>query len=533
MDAGAPEQVRNALIDGALWWADAFEAAGFQNAYRVELLPDGAHPRDIRYNIIQWTHRQTRGWSYGGGVSDPRTGEMLKASVILGSQRVRQDRMIFEGLAGAGQTGSGSANDPVEIALARIRQLSAHEVGHTLGFAHNFAASSNDRASVMDYPAPYIRIGDNGALDFSEAYGVGIGDWDKLSATWLYAEFDEGADETAELNSILDAGYGSGLRFVGDREGRSVGTGHPYGSVWDNGEDAVAVLEETMRVREIALREFSDRSIIDGQPVSDLRQVIVPIYLYHRYQVAAASKLVGGYAFTYNIKGDNLQSTAPVPDAHQRRALTAIVETLDPAVLVLPDNVLDQMGPALGGFGALAGGGEVFDGNTEPMFDIVAAADAAGTISMSALLHPARAARLVEFERRNPTSLGLDDVMSAIETKVFADPGSSSQREISRTLQNRYISLLIDLSLNEQASAAVRSHAETQLRALAGQLAPGLFGGPTGNRDHNAWLLARINAHLNRPASAVKTSTPAPDVPPGSPIGTTSFETCWHCDPAP
>ncbi|MEO1188841.1 MAG: DUF5117 domain-containing protein, partial [Pseudomonadota bacterium] len=149
VDAGAPPQIRDALIDGALWWADAFEAAGFEDAFRVEPLPEGAHPRDIRYNIISWTHRQTRGWSYGGGVSDPRTGEMIKGSVILGSQRVRQDRMIFEGLVGAQNSGAGGADDPVTIALARIRQLSAHEVGHALGFAHNFAASSNDRASVM------------------------------------------------------------------------------------------------------------------------------------------------------------------------------------------------------------------------------------------------------------------------------------------------------------------------------------------------------------------------------------------------
>ncbi len=532
VDSGAPEQVRDALIDGALWWADAFDAAGFPDSYRVEVLPSDVHPRDIRYNTILWTHRQTRGWSYGGGVSDPRTGEMLKASVILGSQRVRQDRMIFEGLAGAEKSGTGAADDPVEIALARIRQLSAHEVGHTLGFAHNFAASSNDRASVMDYPAPLVTVTENRALDFSNAYDVGIGEWDKFTTTWLYAEFPEGADEEAELEVIVREGYASGLRFVGDREGRSVGTGHPFASVWDNGEDAVAMLEETMNVRRIALENFSARSIDEGRPMAALREVIVPIYLYHRYQIDAAAKLVGGYEFSYKAKGDTLPGGTPVADAAQRRALAVLVDTLDPAALVLPDSLLDQLTPPFGTFGALAGGGETFETNSDPAFDLIAAADSAATITMNALLHPARGARLVESQRRNPGALGFDDVLTTIEETVFAEPAQTNQREIAYALQGRFVSSLIDLSLNENATPAVRSRAEARLRAIRVRLGPRLFGAAT-NRGHNAWLSARIDAHLNRPAEPVTSKAAEPDIPPGSPIGSGFMETCWHCDPIP
>ena len=533
VDSGAPEQIRNALIDGASWWADAFEAAGFENAYRVELLPEDAHPRDIRYNVIQWTHRQTRGWSYGGGVHDPRTGEMIKASVILGSQRVRQDRMIFEGLAGAAVSGTGAANDPVDIALARIRQLSAHEVGHTLGFAHNFAASSNDRASVMDYPAPYVTTTPTGSLDLSNAYAVGVGAWDILSARWLYSEFPDDADEDQELENILREGYGRGLRFVGDREARSVGTAHPYASVWDNGEDAIDVLNETMAVRKIALDRFSSRSLKNGRPIADLRQVIVPIYLYHRYQVAAAAKLVGGYEFSYKLNGDPLPLGVPVADAEQRRALAALVNTLDPAALSLPDALLNQLTPPLGGFGALAGGGESFAGRTEPVFDVTAAADSAATITLGALLHPARAARLVEYQRRDASALGLEELLTTIETKIFTDPSDVSHREIARTIQNRFVSSLITLSLDEEAAPAVRAHADAKLRVLANRLSPGLFAAPSDNRNHNAWLSSRINAHLNRPAQSAPTTAPTPKIPQGSPIGSDFMETCWHCEPAP
>lgn len=530
VDAGAPPQIRDALIEGASWWAQAFEAAGFENAYRVEPLPEGAHPRDIRYNVISWTHRQTRGWSYGGGVSDPRTGEMIKGSVILGSQRVRQDRMIFEGLAGAQNSGKGGADDPVEIALARIRQLSAHEVGHSLGFAHNFAASTNDRASVMDYPAPLVTVGADGALDFSETYDVGIGEWDKLAATWLYAQFAPDTDESAALNKVLADGYASGLRFVADSEGRSVSTGNPYGSVWDNGADPVQSLRDVMAVRSIALAGFGDRAIAPGAPMARLREVIVPIYLYHRYQVAAAAKFVGGYNFAYKTKGDSLPTGAVVENEKQREALAALMDTLDPSVLVLPASVLDQMTPPMGAFNG-NNGGEVFETDTHPIFDLASAADAAVSVTIGALLHPARAARLEEQHRRDPSTLGFADVLSAMDAKIFA-AANTNEQALANVTQDRFISSLIELALNERAAPSVRAQAEAKLRAVANRLGPSLFNSANA-REHNAWLRDRIEAHLNRPATAASVSAPAAEIPPGSPIGGSSagmMETCWHCD---
>ncbi len=98
MDPGAPEPIRSALMDGARWWNQAFEAAGYKDAFRVEVLPEDADPMDVRYNMINWVHRSTRGWSYGSSVIDPRTGEIIKGHVTLGSLRVRQDFLIAEGL---------------------------------------------------------------------------------------------------------------------------------------------------------------------------------------------------------------------------------------------------------------------------------------------------------------------------------------------------------------------------------------------------------------------------------------------------
>ncbi|HPE47348.1 MAG TPA: zinc-dependent metalloprotease [Hyphomonas sp.] len=531
VDSGAPPEIRDALIEGASWWADAFAAAGFPDSYKVEVLPEGVHPLDIRYNVIQWTHRQTRGWSYGGGVYDPRTGEMLKANVILGSQRVRQDRMIFEGLAGTAKTGTGEADDPVQLSLARIRQLAAHEVGHTLGFAHNFAASSNDRASVMDYPAPLVTAnGDD--LDFSKAYAMGIGAWDEVAATWLYAQYPPGTDEIAAGNKVIGDAYGSGLRFVDDAEARGVGTGQPYASVWDNGGDAVAMLDETMRVRAIALSRFGLGNIMPGDPVAKLRQVIVPLYLYHRYQVDAAAKSVGGYEFYYSERGDGGGPGTPVPAARQRAALSSLVATLDPAALDLPDATLDLLNPPLASFEYGSGGAEYFPGSTGAMFDLLSAADTAATETLTALLHPARAARLIETHRRDASVLSFEEVLGAIEGEVFAPAATPREAEILRREQARYVSMVIELAENAGAGPGVTARADAYLDGLASRIKP-------KRREDAADAAARedmrrkIAAHLARPAPAAAPVLEDAGVPPGSPIGAGAGDESWFGDLAP
>ena len=530
VDRGAPEPIRSALVEGASWWADAFEAAGFEDGYRVEILPEGIHPMDVRYSTIQWVHRQTRGWSYGGGVYDPRTGEMLKARVILGSQRVRQDRMIFEGLAGTQDTGSGGPADPIEMSLARIRQLSAHEVGHTLGFAHNFAASANDRASVMDYPAPFVRPAADGGLDFSEVYGVGVGAWDIFATRWLYSQFPDGVDARAALEGLVDDAYAAGLRFVDDAQGRSPGSAHPFASVWDNGADPVATLVETLEVRARALAAFGERSLKPDEPVSRLRQVIAPIYLYHRYQTAAAAKWIGGYEFRHARPGDEHIAGEPVPAGYQRTALRVLLRTLDPAVLDLPDNILDMLTPSLNARDGEGEGEEHISGLGGAMFDLLSAADAAASLPLQVLLHPARLARVVETHRRDPEALGLNEMFQEIEDAVFSSPDESRHQAIARIVQSRYISMLMDVALDDDGAGEAASTADARLSGLKNRIGARLLRGDAAEHAHRTEMIRRIDAHLARSALAVATRNDAPRAPQGSPIGAGSGEECWFCD---
>jgi hypothetical protein len=335
LDRGTPELIRSALLEGARWWNEAFEAAGYKGAFRVELLPEGADPMDVRYNVIQWVHRATRGWSYGAPLYDPRTGEIIKGQVTLGSLRVHQDYLIAEGLLAPYEEGKPLSPKMLDMALARMRQLAAHEVGHTLGLMHNFAASTVNRASVMDYPPPLVKLGLDGVPDLSNAYAMGIGTWDKAAITFGYQDFPPGTDETAALRKMLTDAFASGQRYLSDQDARPPGSASSIAHLWDNGPNAVDELGRVMQVRAAALRRLSENNIREGAPLATLEEVLVPIYMYHRYQVEAATKVIGGLSYTYALRGDGQVSAEIVDAQEQRRARWSVRRQRSKRLLLL------------------------------------------------------------------------------------------------------------------------------------------------------------------------------------------------------
>ena len=522
VDPGTPEPVRSALIEGAGWWKEAFEKAGFIDAYRVELLPPGAHPLDVRYNVVEWVHRSTRGWSYGGGMVDPRTGEILKGHVNLGSLRVRQDRLLFEGLAGTEKTGTGAPDDPVLLSLARIRQLAAHEVGHSLGFNHNFAASTYGRGSVMDYPAPLIGVTPQGDLDFSQAYARGMGAWDIGAVRYLYSQFPPGtspADEDARLDAILREGIAQGLVYISDSDARPPGAAQPLANLWDNGKEPVEGLRTALQIRRIALDRFGEHNIRAGRPLAFLQEVLVPVYFHHRYQLDGAVKVVGGLDYTYAVRGDGQAPSKPADAAWQRRALGAVLDILDPAALDLPEPVIRLLLPRPNNLDRNV---EMFAGGADPAFDPLAAAATAADMAVQGLLQPERAVRLVDFHRRDASLPGLEEVLDALVEKTFGGAGPKEERraELRRVTQYVVTRRMIDLASLPNSPAAVRSRVDGRLEALRRRLTAGPKG-PEGDADavHRAFLAREISRYLERSEPAPVGRPAPPEPPPGQPIG--------------
>jgi hypothetical protein len=515
LDRGAPEPIRSALLEGARWWNQAFEAAGYKNAFRVELLPEGADLMDLRYNVIQWVHRATRGWSYGAAVIDPRTGEIIKGHVTLGSLRVRQDYLIAEGLLAPYEKGQPVSPKMLEMALARLRQLAAHEVGHTLGLMHNYSASTVQRSSVMDYPPPLVKLSADGAPDLSDAYATGIGEWDKVSITWGYSDFAPGTVLQATLDKILKDAFGRGLRYLTDQDARPAGSSSSVAHLWDSGSNAVDELNRIMQVRAAALRRLGENNVRQGTPLATIEDVLAPIYMYHRYQVEAASKLVGGMDYTFALRGDGEVPTQIVAPAEQRRALAAVLATLKPETLALPESLLKIIPPRPPEYPRDR---EDFKIHTSPAFDALAPAESAAQHALQFLFNAERAARLVEFHARNRENPGFSDVLEAILAATWKSPhGSGYNEQIALTVDNVVLYDLMTLTANDHASDEVRGIAALKLRELHDWLATQSGGTAISDKAHIFFTRQRIELFEKDPKRIDLTAPLEP--PDGPPIG--------------
>ena len=511
VDSGTPEPIKTALIEGASWWNQAFDAAGFIDAFQVRELPAGADAQDVRYNMIHWTHRRTRGYSYGGSVQDPRTGEIIKGNVNLGSLRLRQDYLMGQALVPAFDYMAEVVADTsasVNMALDRVRQLSAHEVGHTLGFPHNYIASAYGRESVMDYPAPLIEITDDGRIDLSNAYVQRIGEYDKLAVRYAYSQFAPDADAAEELAAIVQESLDTGLIFMDHNNNNFRGAGHQFAGVWDNGDNLVEHLKHEIEVRRIGLENFSQNVIDRGTPISELEWALLPLYMHHRFQLNSAAQSVGGADYRYAVRGDGQLPLTIVEAGEQRDALETVLSTLTPEFLAIDPEILKMLPPSAHRYAT----GEAFPGRTQLLFDPLGAAEAAASLTLEILLHPARMARLVAYG-----SLGdypnLEEVVDRLLEVTWGaqTQGSDYLTQVLHVAQRVTINEMMTQATSDENSGEVRAVLTQALARLASSLES--IRSPS---SHQATAVADIrrwqaDPTRNAPAEALT-------MPPGDPI---------------
>tara|TARA_B110000971_G_scaffold30137_1_gene27190 strand:+ start:65 stop:2458 length:2394 start_codon:yes stop_codon:yes gene_type:complete len=510
LDRGTPEPVRSALLDGARWWNQAYEAIGYTNAFQVKMLPEGADLLDVRYNVIQWVHRSTRGWSYGSSVSDPRTGEIIKGHVSLGSLRIRQDFLIAQALQAPYANDDTSDQFALEMALARIRQLSAHEVGHTIGLAHNFAASTKGRSSVMDYPHPTLSLKDK-KVDFTNAYDTKIGDWDKVAIAYSYGEYS--GDEDASLNKLLDDAFKNGARFITDQDARPQGSAHAYAHLWDNGANVSTELDNLLAIRKHAIANFSIDNIKTNQPYSVLEDVFVPLYFFHRYQTEGVTKVIGGLDYSYALKGDGSTIVKRVPGKTEKKALVSVLKTLNVEELAIPKKLLNLFPPRAFNYGRTR---ESFKSKTGVAFDPFGAVETASAMTLGLLLHPERVTRLVQHKSLDNSQLGLvevlDEVIANSIQKTYKD---AYYQELQNVVNYQVLNQLFHLSSNKdmywQVNAIVNDKIDKISLLLKNSKETGI------QKMYHKEMIQMISNFKKNPIKFKKPQTPK--IPDGSPIG--------------
>lgn len=513
LDPALPEPYRSAYREGTLWWNRTLEAAGFRNALEVRDLPEGADPMDIRYSVIQLTHRTDAGPSVGPAVRDPRTGEVIVAMPRMDSHRSLIDYNIYAGLLPVYDAqGIAPQLNPEEFTKARRRQHAAHEVGHTMGLPHNFMGGADNRSSVMHYPFPLIRVDAQGRLDLADAYRPGPGYSDTVAIRYAYTWFPTPEAEAAGLKAIVEEALERGHRFITGDHAELRGS-FPEATRWVEGRTMFEALDRTMAVRRLMLKHFNEKAIRPGEPMSWLNQRLAHVYLHHRYSVEGVVKNVGGMEFTYALRGDGQVPTRVIPAVDQRRALEMILTVLSPRELAIPEHIPALIPPTPSGYEepeswydpalgvalppAVGAHATWIESPAGTALDPFAVARSFAQEVVDNLLHPERVARVVSFHARDSSQLSPDELLTRLVDGTWGATGSRAGADgaYRRAAERAVLDGLFSLATDKRATSESRDAAERHLARLAQSL-KGSPGSGAADQAHRSRAVREIGLFL-------------------------------------
>ena len=334
-----------------------------------------------------------------------------------------------------------------------------------------------------------------------------------MSVRYAYTDFQENENEDVKLNDIIEEAVNKGLYFLSDSDSRPVGSANPFSHLWDNGEFPYIELDKLLKVRDLALKNIDLDNLVDGEPYDRIEDILVPIYMLHRYQIESAAKAIGGVDYLYFVKNKNNDKVKFVDSKLQKESLKSLLNVLNPKNLVLPTNLIQILSPRSFRNPRTR---ENFESNTGVTFDYINASSSIINHTLTFLMNPERINRIYQQNMFGENILMLDDYLTIISNSIFSNKRMSPyESSINKNTSSLFLDHLFLTFNNSNTNDLSKSVILSSIMNTKEKLSSNL-------NDYNRFLVNKINGFIDNPDKYIPVEKTK--IPDGSPIGNFSCD---------